>query len=185
MRGVLAARFGATVEVGGGSAEATGLPDGDVDAIVAAQAFHWFDVERTYAEWSRILRGPRAALLVWNDRQDDTPFGAALAALLDRFQTERRDGLGHFGAARDAKLTRFVAAGARLRDTVRTRHAISLDHEALVAWSGSVSYLPRPGAPSHASMITALDEAFAQHQERGVVKLDFEAIGYCYALPTR
>jgi hypothetical protein len=60
---------------------------------------------------------------------------------------------------------------------------LPLDREALVAWSGSVSYLPRPGAPSHASMIAALDEAFEQHQDRGVVKLDFAAIGYCYALP--
>ena len=33
-----------------GTAEATTLPDGSVDCVVAAQAFHWFDPEKTRVE---------------------------------------------------------------------------------------------------------------------------------------
>ena len=39
-----------------GTAEATTLPGGSVDCVVAAQAFHWFDPEKTRAEFQRILR---------------------------------------------------------------------------------------------------------------------------------
>jgi len=183
MREVLATRL--DVEVGAGSAEATGLPDGDVDGIAAAQAFHWFDPARTFVEWSRVLRGPRAALLLWNDRQVDTPFGAALAALLATHQTESRTALGHAGASRDARLAGFVDAGALLRDTVRERHALVLDRDALDAWTASVSYLPRAGAPGHAAMIAALQACFDEHQQGGRVKLDFDAIAYVFTLPRR
>jgi SAM-dependent methyltransferase len=39
-----------------GTAENTNLPDNSVDFVVAAQAFHWFDREKTRAELKRILR---------------------------------------------------------------------------------------------------------------------------------
>lgn len=44
-----------------GRAEATGLPDGCADLIVAAQAAHWFDLPAFYAEARRIAR-PGAVL---------------------------------------------------------------------------------------------------------------------------
>src|SRR5687768_16889833 len=39
-----------------GSAEQTTIDDASVDLITAAQAFHWFDVPATRAEFRRILR---------------------------------------------------------------------------------------------------------------------------------
>jgi SAM-dependent methyltransferase len=44
------------VQYGVKSAEDTGLDDCSADLIVAAQAAHWFDLERYYAEVERILR---------------------------------------------------------------------------------------------------------------------------------
>lgn len=37
-------------------AEATGLPDGCVDLVIAAQALHWFDFDRFYPEVRRVAR---------------------------------------------------------------------------------------------------------------------------------
>ena len=45
-------------------AEATSLDDGSVDAVTVAQALHWLDVERFYAEVRRVLR-PGGVLAVW------------------------------------------------------------------------------------------------------------------------
>ena len=42
-----------------GRSEATTLPDGSVDLVTAAQAFHWFEPVATRAEFVRILRPPR------------------------------------------------------------------------------------------------------------------------------
>jgi len=54
-----------------GTAEETTLASGAIDLVVAGQAFHWFDREKTVGEFRRILRPPRAVALVWNTRDDE------------------------------------------------------------------------------------------------------------------
>lgn len=45
-------------------ADASGLPDESVDLVTAAQAVHWFDRPRFWAEARRVLR-PRGVIAVW------------------------------------------------------------------------------------------------------------------------
>jgi len=45
-------------------AEASGLPDASVDLVTAAQAFHWFDFDRFFAEVKRVL-APGGAVALW------------------------------------------------------------------------------------------------------------------------
>ena len=52
------------VEYRVGPAEASGLPDASVDLVAAAQAFHWFDFDRFFAEARRVL-APGGAVAVW------------------------------------------------------------------------------------------------------------------------
>ena len=58
------------VEAHEGSAEATGLPDASVDAVVVAQAWHWVDPARAVPEVARVLRPGGTLGLVWNLRDD-------------------------------------------------------------------------------------------------------------------
>jgi SAM-dependent methyltransferase len=46
------------------SAEQSGLDDASVDMVTVAQAAHWFDFERFYAEVRRVLR-PHGVLVLW------------------------------------------------------------------------------------------------------------------------
>lgn len=46
------------------AAEQSGLPDASVGLITVAQALHWFDLERFYAEARRVLQ-PGGVLAVW------------------------------------------------------------------------------------------------------------------------
>lgn len=53
-----------------GTAEEIPLADDSVDAVLVAQAWHWFDPERAIKEVSRVLRPGGRLGLVWNTRDE-------------------------------------------------------------------------------------------------------------------
>lgn len=53
-----------------GTAEQIPLDDNSVDAVLVAQAWHWFDPERAVAEVARVLRPGGRLGLVWNTRDE-------------------------------------------------------------------------------------------------------------------
>lgn len=53
-----------------GTAEQIPLPDSHVDAVLVAQAWHWFDPEQAVAEVARVLRPGGRLGLVWNTRDE-------------------------------------------------------------------------------------------------------------------
>jgi SAM-dependent methyltransferase len=70
------------VQILEGIGEAIPLPDGSVDAVLAAQAWHWVDPPRAVPEVARVLRPGGTLGLVWNTRDERVPWVAALTALL-------------------------------------------------------------------------------------------------------
>jgi SAM-dependent methyltransferase len=67
------------------TAESSGLADASVDLLAVAQAVHWFDFDRFYAEARRVLR-PGGAIAVWTyNLLRGTP---AISALVDRLARE-------------------------------------------------------------------------------------------------
>jgi SAM-dependent methyltransferase len=65
-----------------GRAEATGLESGSVDAVVAGQAFHWFDTAASLREFHRVLRPDGWVVLIWNERDPSDAFTAAYGAVI-------------------------------------------------------------------------------------------------------
>jgi SAM-dependent methyltransferase len=63
-------------------AEDIPLADASVDAVIAAQAFHWFDLDRALPEIARVLRPGGRLCLVWNYRNDKIPWVRRLGALI-------------------------------------------------------------------------------------------------------
>ena len=53
-----------------GTAEEIPLPDNSVDAVLVAQAWHWFDPARAIPEVARVLRPGGRLGLVWNTRDE-------------------------------------------------------------------------------------------------------------------
>src|SRR5262249_37552966 len=57
------------VRCGSGTAEETGLPSHSFDLITVGQALHWFDLERTRTEFSRILKADGWCAVIYNERR--------------------------------------------------------------------------------------------------------------------
>jgi SAM-dependent methyltransferase len=173
MRAALASRLGGEpgLEVVAGSAESTGIPDRSVDLALAAQAFHWFDAERTRAELRRILRTPESRVaLVWNARRaSGTPFVEAYERLLLEHGTDYRE-VGHRGVGRD-RLTKFFGGSFEER---RFDNAQRLDFAGLSARLLSSSYVPAAGQPGHDDMMVALRILFDEHTEDGAVEILYD-----------
>lgn len=63
-------------------AEEIPLLAGSVDAVVAAQAFHWFDLDRALPEIARVLNPGGRLCLVWNTRNEKIPWVRRLGAII-------------------------------------------------------------------------------------------------------
>jgi len=57
-----------------GTAEEIPLPDQSVDAVVAGQAYHWFDTARAHLEIARVLRPIGMFATLWNDADLSVPW---------------------------------------------------------------------------------------------------------------
>lgn len=68
-----------------GTADAIPLPDASVDAVVCAQAFHWFATSAALAEMRRVLVPGGVLGLIWNVRDERVPWVAELTAITDRY----------------------------------------------------------------------------------------------------
>lgn len=65
-----------------GTAEEIPLPDGSVDVVTCAQAFHWFNLELAVPELARVLADDGVLVLVWNTRDLGDSLQAAIEMLL-------------------------------------------------------------------------------------------------------
>ena len=150
-----------------GTSENTKLPDSSVDFIVAAQAFHWFDAEKTRFEFKRILREDGFVALIWNERQLDTnDFLINYENILKKFGTDyekvRHDNLDE-NILQDFFQTKFR------RKTFQ--NAQTLDFEGLKGRMLSASYMPAETDLLFEPMIAELKLLFAKYAESGKIQL--------------
>lgn len=159
-----------------GRAEATGLADGSVDLVTAAQAFHWFDHAAARAEVLRILRPRGIAALVWNERAEEgSAFLQDYERCLREFSLDYAEVDQRRTASRE-RIAAFFGSGGFREAEFPNRQDLDLD--GLRGRYLSTSYaLPR-GHPKSGEAMEALSEIFRKHQEHGSVHFDHRARVY-------
>jgi SAM-dependent methyltransferase len=156
-----------------GRAEATGLPSGQADAVLAAQAFHWFQVEEALREFYRILRPGGWVILLSNERDESDPFTAAYGAV---FRTVPETAAIEGPRARVGEpllASPLFTAAERLL----FGHQQTVDRDGLLGRAFSASYAPREPARAEA-FAAALREVFDQFQQAGQVVLHYQTAVY-------
>jgi SAM-dependent methyltransferase len=153
------------------TAEATTLPTGSVDYVVAGQAFHWFDRELTRKEFARILRPACWVVLLWNSRRtDSTPFLRDYESLLQRYGTDYRH-IQHKQI--DHELLRAFFAGSQFTSRGLFNEQ-RFDFEGLKGRLLSSSYAPTEDHPNYQAMIHKLEQAFQAHNEDNRVSFEYD-----------
>lgn len=69
-----------------GTAESIPLPSASADAVVCAQAFHWFSTEAALAEIHRVLKPGGRLGLVWNVRDESVDWVAAITDIITPYE---------------------------------------------------------------------------------------------------
>ncbi len=80
-----------------GTAEEIPLADQSVDAVVAGQAYHWFDTARAHQEIARILRPGGVFAAFWNDADPVAPWTVRLVEIIDGLEATLARPLSDFG----------------------------------------------------------------------------------------
>lgn len=167
-------RGGASYRVG--EAAATGLPNGSVDLVIAAQAFHWFDSPAALPEFWRILRPGGWCSAFWNLR-GSSPF-------LDEYDRFLRAHSTEYGV-----LLKPAAALQSIRDSpgvvdvreAEFAHVQVLDREGLFGRAHSSSYVVH-GVDDRDAFDRGLGELFDRYQTGGRVEFRYRTAAICWRL---
>jgi ubiquinone/menaquinone biosynthesis C-methylase UbiE len=114
------------------SAEDIPLGDASVDVVIAAQAFHWFDVDLALPEIARVLKPGGMISLVWNHRNEKIPWVRRLGTLIgtqeqDVDPAEALVRSGIFGFVEDAEFSHWQQVDRKtIQDLVLSRSNVAV-----------------------------------------------------------
>jgi SAM-dependent methyltransferase len=163
----------ANIEWQSGNAEATGLPDGCVDLVTVAQAFHWFDRPAFKQECRRLLRPAGRVALIWNDRLTDTGFLKAYEAGLRTYSGDYEE-VNHRNLG-EADFAAFFEGDYRL-ERFANRQLFDLD--GVLGRLNSSSYAPVAGSHAHTELTALIAREFERHAVNGVIAFNYNTLLY-------
>jgi ubiquinone/menaquinone biosynthesis C-methylase UbiE len=145
-------------DVRDGRAEALPLPDDDVDAVVCAQAWHWFDAAAALAEVRRVGRAGAGLAVIYNIRDESVAWVRELTRVTE-FTAANRP---HHRTSRRRFAAEVAADGGYGPVTLATfRHHQVLDEDGLVERALSQSNVASM-APEHRAEVVELVRTLAR-----------------------
>jgi SAM-dependent methyltransferase len=153
-----------------GTAEDTKLGDATVDFVIAAQAFHWFDPEKTRNEFKRILKPGGFIALLWNERQLDTTeflreYEKLLLKYANDYENVRHENIDQqkLGDFFETEYNRATFPNYQEFDLAGIRGRVL-----------SSSYMPAEDDPVFPALEKELKELFAKHSENDKIKVFYD-----------
>lgn len=150
-----------------GTAESIPLPDGSVDVVTVAQAFHWFDPAAAVPEITRVLRAGGNLALVWNLRDEAVPWVGELWASIAPDEPR---------SVTTARLPPDAPFGPMQTQTFS--HVQRLDRDAVLGLALSRSYVAVASPRRQAELLEAAGSIFDRHEHAGEVTLPY--VTHCF-----
>lgn len=142
-----------------GTAELLPFRASSIDAVCAAQAFHWFDADRAFAELARVLRPGGRVGLLWNARDRSVDWVDQVWTVMDR--VERRAPWRDHENWRDSALGDRPGFGPLHRAAFR--HEQPTTHEGVVERIRGVSHVAVLPPADRDVVLTEVREILAHH----------------------
>ncbi len=159
-----------------GTAEAISLESHSIDFITAAQAFHWFDVDKTKKEFKRILKPNGYVLLIWNKRLDNkSAFMKDYNAFLENYSTDLQS-INLRRVANETGMNQFFGEGKF--QMKRFEHFQQFDFSGVKGRYLSCSYAYQKEHPDYEKAMKQLNIIFDQHEQNGKLKMWYEMVVY-------
>jgi SAM-dependent methyltransferase len=157
-----------------GTAEQTGLLPESIDAIIAGQAFHWFDAAAAKTEFSRILKPEGLIVLMWNERLTTSEFEVKYDQLIikhgkDYIQVDHRN-------INPEKIGAFFSPASFQSKIFYNKQVF--DFDGLKGRLLSSSYIPSADEPGYEAMIADLRQLFDQYQDDGFITINYDTKVY-------
>lgn len=150
-----------------GTAEDTHLDENSVDLILAGQAFHWFDLEKSKIEFQRIARSEAYLVLMWNERKLESNFQQGYEQLLYEFTSDYdQNNIRNIDLE---KIKKIYSPHAFIMETFQNVQSFS--YEDLKGRLLSSSYIPLEDDPTHLPMMNKLQQLFQKYHRNG--RIDF------------
>ena len=149
------------VEVAGAAAEALPFADASLDAVVCANAFHWFDAPRAVAEFARVIRPGGGLALLWHDGIEGDA-SAPWSAELQRVIGDRRpDHPAYTGDQGRGAVDADPAFGPMTLTEIRSSYAT--DPRRIVAHIASISWVGGLPPAERAATLNAVAAVLERH----------------------
>ena len=125
-------------EILDGTAESLPFADDEVDAVVAAQAFHWFDAGAALHEFHRVLRPLGGLGLVWNGQDRSIDWVEAIWREVDALRDDTPSAWSY-----EWRKAFVNGNGFTPLRSATFRHDHATDRDGLVARVTSISFIAR------------------------------------------
>jgi SAM-dependent methyltransferase len=162
------------VDYRAGRAEATGLQSDSADAVLAAQAFHWFDPDAALREFHRLIGDKGWANLLWNIANLDDPFTAGYWSILRESSPEPEVVEEPHHLTGQALLESPLFEDGAVRSTP---HGQCLDEAGLLGRSFSASFAPKACDASR-RIAERMSELFARYAVNDRVSIAYRTTVY-------
>jgi len=157
-----------------GTAENTGVKSSIVNAVIAGQAFHWFDAEKTRTEFKRILKPNGIVALIWNERKTTSAFEQEYDQLIIKHGNDYVK-VDHRNIDTEHIAAFFNPEPVHLE--VFSNKQV-FDFEGLKGRLLSSSYMPTREDIGSQPMIDDLQALFDKYQQDGVIVINYDTKVY-------
>ena len=162
-----------------GSAQDIPLEDGSVDAVICAQAFHWFASDATLSEIHRVLKPEGKLGLIWSVRDESVGWVKTLTDIMTPYEGDTpRHGSGTWQAVFPSPKFFQLSEAEFMHAHIGSPMQVIVNRVASVSF---IAALPKIKQAEVLAEVHSLIDSSPELAGKNTVSFPYETQAYCFA----